>query len=107
MGNRYLKISTLGSQGPRQGNGQPPAAGLTRLQVRHEGVFKGETFHRMLTRKRGRAERSRKPFVLMLIDAQAVIEPGNGAPFIERFTSAVCDAARENALVGWYKESGS
>jgi lipopolysaccharide/colanic/teichoic acid biosynthesis glycosyltransferase len=105
MGNRYLKISTLGSQEPRQANGQPPASGLTRLQVRHEGVFQVETFHRMLTLERRRAERSRKPFVLMLIDAQAVIEPGNGATFIERFTSAVCDAARETDIVGWYKES--
>jgi lipopolysaccharide/colanic/teichoic acid biosynthesis glycosyltransferase len=104
MGNRYLKISTLGTEGPRQGNGQTAASGLGRLQVRHEGVFQVETFHRMLTLERRRAERSRKPFVLMLLDAQAVLEPGNGAAFVERFTSAVCDAARETDLVGWYKE---
>jgi lipopolysaccharide/colanic/teichoic acid biosynthesis glycosyltransferase len=105
MGNRYLKISTLGTQGPRQGNGHAAASGLGRLQVKHEGVFQVETFHRMLTLERRRAERSRKPFVLMLLDAQAVLEPGNSTAFIERFTSAVCDAARETDLVGWYKES--
>jgi lipopolysaccharide/colanic/teichoic acid biosynthesis glycosyltransferase len=105
MGNRYLKISTLGTQGPRPGNGQPAATGLGSLQARHEGVFQVETFHRMLTLERRRAERSRKPFVLMLIDAQAVLEPGNSAAFTERFTSAVCDAARETDMVGWYKQS--
>ncbi len=104
MGNRYLKISTLGTQGPQNGNGQPAGSGLGRLQVRHEGVFQVETFHRMLTLERRRAERSRKPFVLMLLDAQAVLEPGNDSPFVERFTSAVCDATRETDLVGWYKE---
>jgi len=41
----------------------------------------------------------------MLLDAQGVLEPGDGAAFVERFTSAVCDATRETDLVGWYKQS--
>jgi lipopolysaccharide/colanic/teichoic acid biosynthesis glycosyltransferase len=105
MGNRYLKISTLGAQGPRQGNAQTVASGLGRLQVRPEGAFQEETFHRMLTLERRRAERSRKPFVLMLLDAQAMFELRNGTSFVERFTSVVCDATRETDFVGWYKES--
>jgi len=105
MGNRYLKISTLGTQGPRQGNAQTVASGLGRLQVRPEGAFQEETFHRMLTLERRRAERSRKPFVLMLLDAQAMFELRNGTSFVERFTSVVCEATRETDFVGWYKES--
>src|SRR5271170_2764329 len=103
MGNRYLKISTLGKQGSRQGSDQAPASGLNRLGTSHEGVFQEETFHRMLTLERRRAERSRKPFVLMLLDAQAVLEHRTGTAFLERFTSAACDATRETDLVGWYK----
>jgi lipopolysaccharide/colanic/teichoic acid biosynthesis glycosyltransferase len=105
MGNRYLKISSSGTEGPRQGNGQMTASGLGHLQVRHEGVFQVEALHRMLTLERRRAERSRKPFVLMLLDAQGIFDPGNAAAFIERFTAGVCDATRETDLVGWYKEN--
>jgi lipopolysaccharide/colanic/teichoic acid biosynthesis glycosyltransferase len=104
MGNRYLKISSSGTEGQRQGNGHMTASGLGHLQARHEGIFQVETLHRMLTLERRRAERSRKPFVLMLLDAQGVFEPGNAAAFIERFTAGVCDATRETDLVGWYKE---
>ena len=102
MGNRYLKISTLGKQG--SGNGQAPALGLRRLQASREEVFQEQTFHRMLALERRRAERSRKPFVLMLLDAQAVLEHRNGTALVERFTSATCDATRETDFVGWYKE---
>jgi exopolysaccharide biosynthesis polyprenyl glycosylphosphotransferase len=105
MGNRYLKIATLGTHGPRQGNDQTAAAGLGHQQVRHEGVFQEETFHRMLTLERRRAERSRKPFVLMLLDAQVGLQARNGASLVEQFTSAVCDATRETDLLGWYKEN--
>jgi len=59
----------------------------------------------MLTLERRRAERSRKPFVLMLLDAQAMFELRNGTSFVERFTSVVCEATRETDFVGWYKES--
>jgi lipopolysaccharide/colanic/teichoic acid biosynthesis glycosyltransferase len=103
MGNRYLKISTLGKQ--ESGNGQAPASSsLARLQASREGIFPEGTFHRMLTLERRRAERSRKPFVLMLLDAQGVLEHRNGPAFVERFTSAACDATRETDLVGWYKD---
>ena len=105
MGNSDLKISTLGTQGPWPGNGQTATSGVGRVPVRQEGVFQEETLHRMLILERRRAERSRKPFVLMLVDAQAVLEPGNGTAFLKRFTSAVCDATRETDLIGWYKES--
>lgn len=104
MGNRYSKIATLGKPGARQKNDPTAAAGLGFLQGRQEDVFQEETFHRMLTLERRRAERSRKPFVLMLLDAQGVLEPGNSASLVERFTSAVCDATRETDLLGWYRK---
>ncbi len=58
----------------------------------------------MLTLERRRAERSRKPFVLMLLDSHAVPKNGNGATFLEQLTSVVCDATRETDLIGWYEE---
>jgi lipopolysaccharide/colanic/teichoic acid biosynthesis glycosyltransferase len=106
MGN-HLKISTVGTQGSWQGNRQAVAPGFGRVPARQEGVCQEDAFHRMLTLERRRAERSRKPFVLMLLDAQGLHEKnGNGAGFVERFTSAVYHATRETDLIGWYKEGG-
>jgi len=105
MGNRYLKISTARTEEPSRGNGHMVAPGFSRVLGHQEGIFQQEPFHRMLTFERRRAERSRKPFVLMLLDAQAVLGSGNGTALVERFTSAVFDATRETDLVGWYKES--
>ena len=58
----------------------------------------------MLTLERRRAERSRKPFVLMLLDSHAVPKKGNRAAFLAQLTSVVCDATREIDLIGWYEE---
>jgi lipopolysaccharide/colanic/teichoic acid biosynthesis glycosyltransferase len=105
MRNSELKISTLEEQGLQQGNGRKMLSRFGHLPARREGVLKEETFHAMLTLERRRAERSRKPFVLMLLDSHAVHKNGNGATFIERLTSIVSDATRETDIIGWYEES--
>ncbi|HXX44124.1 MAG TPA: sugar transferase [Candidatus Acidoferrales bacterium] len=69
-------------------------------------ILQEKTFHAMLTLERRRAERSRKPFVLMLLDSGAAHPNGHRPAFVERLTSLVCDATRETDLIGWY-ESGS
>lgn len=60
----------------------------------------------MLTLERRRAERSRKPFVLMLMNCRAATTDGHGSDLVDRVMSIVCEATRETDLVGWY-ESGS
>jgi exopolysaccharide biosynthesis polyprenyl glycosylphosphotransferase len=74
------------------------------LPSRRDEILSEETLHAMLTLERRRAERSRKPFVLMLLDTHAVPKKGNGASFIEDLQSVVCDATRETDLIGWYEE---
>jgi len=61
-----------------------------------EGVF-----HSLLTHERRRAERSRKPFVLMLLDAN--LEDGSAAEILKRAVDVVLASKRETDLVGWYK----
>lgn len=61
------------------------------------GVFEEETFRNMLMLERRRAERSRKPFVLMLLDAHA----SKGVAL--EVASTVLNSIRETDLVGWYK----
>jgi lipopolysaccharide/colanic/teichoic acid biosynthesis glycosyltransferase len=57
----------------------------------------------MLTLERRRAERSRKPFVLMLLDSGPIRKNGSNVGFAERLASVVMHATRETDLVGWYE----
>lgn len=101
MGN--LKIS-LGLERPRQGNGRQTLLRIGPVPPRLDEILGEQTLHAMLTLERRRAERSRKPFVLMLLDTHAVPKHGHGATFIDDMTSVVCDATRETDLIGWYEE---
>jgi len=74
------------------------------LPACREGVLKEESFHSILSRERHRAERSRKPFVLILLDSRGTRKRGSGAAYFERLTSAVSDATRETDIIGWYEE---
>lgn len=104
MGNSSLKISAPREQGSHQGTGRKGLPSLGHAPADREGLLKEEAFHAMLTLERRRAERSRKPFALVLIDSHAVHKNGNGTTFIARLTSVVCHATRETDLVGWYEE---
>ncbi|HLJ24003.1 MAG TPA: sugar transferase [Candidatus Acidoferrales bacterium] len=55
----------------------------------------------MLTLERRRAERSRKPFVLMLLDAN--LENGTAEEILRQAVEIVVSSKRETDLVGWYK----
>src|ERR1700733_14093069 len=90
MGNSNLKMS-FGEERTPQNNGRKVLSRLSALPARREGILREDIFHAMLTLERRRAERSRKQFVLMLLDSQAVQKNGNGANFLEQLTSIVCD----------------
>ena len=68
-----------------------------------EDALAENIFHSMLTLERRRAERSRKPFVLMLLDAN--LENGSAAAILKESVDIILIAKRETDLVGWYKES--
>ena len=101
MGN--LKIS-VGAEKSRQGNGRQTLLHIGPVSSRRNEILSEQTLHAMLTLERRRAERSRKPFVLMLLDTHAVPKHGNGATFIEDLKSVVSGATRETDLIGWYEE---
>jgi lipopolysaccharide/colanic/teichoic acid biosynthesis glycosyltransferase len=69
-----------------------------------EEILAETTFHALLTHERRRAERSRKPFVLMLLEMHALHAKSVGASFSERVSSAITGATRETDLIGWYEE---
>jgi hypothetical protein len=55
----------------------------------------------MLTLERRRAERSRKPYVLMLLDAN--LENGSAEGILKEAIGVIVTAKRETDLIGWYR----
>jgi exopolysaccharide biosynthesis polyprenyl glycosylphosphotransferase len=103
MGKSDLKVAPLRDQTPRLGTGPKGSAHVGHLPTERNTLLKEETFHAMLTLERRRAERSRKPFVLMLLDSDPIRKNGSSVGFAERLASVVVHATRETDLVGWYE----
>ncbi|HEX5412891.1 MAG TPA: sugar transferase [Terriglobia bacterium] len=59
-------------------------------------------FGELLCLERRRAERSRKPFLLMLLDLRNVLGNGNSGKIIANVWAAVSSASRESDIRGWY-----
>lgn len=66
-------------------------------------IFSEEQFHRMISRERRRTERSRKPFLLMLLDMGDEPIGQNGESSLGRALAVLSSAIRETDAVGWYK----
>src|SRR4029077_13349378 len=99
MGNSYSRISPPGQRESELKISGPNHSGSS--EVAQEEVLDENLFHSMLTLERRRAERSRKPFVLMLLDAN--LENGNAEQILSQAVEIVVASKRETDLVGWYK----
>jgi len=100
-----LNVSTYSERVPQSGNGRKMLARFGHLPARKEGLLQEEIFHAMLAHERRRAERSRKPFVLMLLESHAAHRNGDGAKYLERVTRVVSGVTRETDFIGWYETS--
>ena len=69
--------------------------------------FSEELFTKLLCLERKRAERSRKPFVLMLIDASRLLQTDHQNIVLERLAVALSLSTRETDICGWYKEGSA
>jgi lipopolysaccharide/colanic/teichoic acid biosynthesis glycosyltransferase len=101
MGNSYSRISPPGQRESQLKISGPAYTGRSEAEQREE-VLVENVFHSMLTLERRRAERSRKPFVLMLLDAN--LENGTAEEILRQAVDIVVASKRETDLVGWYKE---
>jgi hypothetical protein len=77
--------------------GQSPRS----IGARQDAVLDERIFHSMLTLERRRAERSRKPYVLMLLDAN--VEGGSSDAILKEAITVIMAAKRETDLIGWYR----
>ena len=104
MANSNLKVSTVREQASQPGTGRKILARISHVPPGREELIAETSFHALLTHERRRAERSRKPFVLMLLELHALHAKSVGASFSERVSSAISGATRETDLIGWYEE---
>lgn len=67
------------------------------------GILNEETFHLMISLERRRTERSRKPFLLMLLDMGDHLPSGATAKILNKILAGLSGSTRETDVVGWYK----
>src|SRR5712671_4248206 len=72
---------------------------------KHREVLAEELFRKILCWERKRAERSRKSFLLMLVDAGTVLQANRKQRVLTRILSALSCSTRETDVAGWYRES--
>ena len=102
MGNSSSKLASLVEMNTRVTKAIKSSAAIRAEEARRYTVWGEETLNAMLTLERRRAERSRKPFVLMLLDAHQ--ENGSSKTILHQALAAVASSTRETDLIGWYKE---
>jgi hypothetical protein len=96
MGNGHLRISL-----PGQTAGASLDSKRSETPQQEGEVLAESVFHAMLTQERRRAERSGKPFLLMLLDANP--ESGPAGRILGKAADIIVASKRETDLVGWYK----
>jgi lipopolysaccharide/colanic/teichoic acid biosynthesis glycosyltransferase len=89
----------------RSGNG----ADLDPLVAGHaandeHSILNEDAFRRMISLERKRSERSRKPFLLMLVDMGKQLPSEKNASAVRRVLSALSLATRETDVTGWYTD---
>jgi lipopolysaccharide/colanic/teichoic acid biosynthesis glycosyltransferase len=104
MGNSYLRIPAIWAQGTRRVRDERVASTIDYSVATRTGILEEETFQSMLTLERRRAERSRKPFVLMLIDASLFSDVESVEPSMSQVSSVLLKSTRETDLIGWYEK---
>ena len=67
-------------------------------------VLNDESFQRMLALERKRSERSRKPFLLMLVDLGERLPSTSNGKAMDSIVSALSLATRVTDVIGWYKD---
>ncbi len=67
-------------------------------------VLNEEAFQRMIAIERKRTERSRKPFLLMLLDAGNHQGSEKNGKALDSIVSALLSSTRETDVIGWYKD---
>jgi len=98
----YSTIASLIGLKPRGANSNKTSA-LASEAVSRPGIpFDQDVFQSILTLERRRAERSRRPFILMLVHSNTQKDPDQR--LIQQALPTLISNTRESDLIGWYRE---
>jgi lipopolysaccharide/colanic/teichoic acid biosynthesis glycosyltransferase len=75
------------------------------VPVEERGILNEVAFHRMISLERKRTERSRKPFLLMLLDMGNGLRSDKNGKALDTVLSALSLSTRETDVTGWYKDN--
>jgi lipopolysaccharide/colanic/teichoic acid biosynthesis glycosyltransferase len=71
----------------------------------HSTILPEAIFLKMLCLERKRTERSRRPFILMLLDAAGLLKGGHREDALGKVIGALSRSTRETDITGWYRDS--
>ncbi|HKS74411.1 MAG TPA: sugar transferase [Terriglobales bacterium] len=92
----------------RPGNGVPKSVfALSPIATPEREVLDQELFHKTISLERKRSERSRKPFLLMLLDTGAELSAPSNHQIRYELISGLIRMTRETDAVGWYQSSST
>jgi lipopolysaccharide/colanic/teichoic acid biosynthesis glycosyltransferase len=74
------------------------------VSAAERSVLDEESFHRMIAVERKRTERSRKPFLLMLLDTGTHHSNGRTSRTMAQIVAALVASSRETDVTGWYRK---
>jgi len=86
---------------------QPNSSNLSAIGPVSDGersILSEVAFQKMISVERKRTERSRKPFLLMLLDTGTTHSGPNNGKALGSIVSTLLAATRETDVTGWYKE---
>jgi len=66
-------------------------------------ILEEESFHRAISLERKRAERSRRSFLLMLLDLRSVLVGDGSEKILHKIFSSLATSIREPDITGWHK----
>ena len=69
------------------------------------GILNAEDFRRMITLERKRSERSRKPFMLLLLDMGDDLPCEKNGRILGKILSALSASTRDTDVTGWYSDN--
>jgi lipopolysaccharide/colanic/teichoic acid biosynthesis glycosyltransferase len=101
----YSTIGALIGLKARRASARRTSVSSNEAVIRPGIPFTEEVFQNVLMLERRRAERSRRPFVLMLVHSDNQSDPDRR--ILEQALSTLLSSTRESDLIGWYRESGT
>ena len=116
MGTKTVNLQKSEPTGKTNGKSAHPGHGHAGLVMASKEVSQATlerpvldeaSFHRLICIERKRTERSRKPFLLMLLDTGDPLPDGEQVHLLKRILTGLTPLTRETDSTGWYKQDST